>query len=342
MSARNASTSASVGGRPTRSRLTRRISVSSSASGAGVEPFLLEPRQDEAVDRVPDPGRVRHRRRLGPHRLRVGPVPLVRGLRVVGVRARRRRSRPGSARSPRPEAAGLRRACSAAATPVILWTSALPRAVAGNHDRSGQPAAQGRRSSSRDGAGFAACSAPWQRVQRAWKIGWTSRVKSARSGAPRARAGHDENGRDRIPRMLGCPSPHAEGGGRTRLRQTRVESAAHERPRPRPRPPFGRRHFLTTAAGVAASLLVAGRAGWADAPAPAASGRRSLSFLNTHTGESVSTVYWADGEYRPTAWPRSTACCATIARAPSGRSTAGCSTSCTRCVATSARAHPST
>src|SRR5258707_12232886 len=63
-------------------------------------------------------------------------------------------------------------------------------------------------------------------------------------------------------------------------------------------PPSGRRRFLTTAAGAAASLLVAGRAGWADAPAPAASGRRSLSFLNTHTGESVSAGYWADGEYR--------------------------------------------
>ena len=61
-------------------------------------------------------------------------------------------------------------------------------------------------------------------------------------------------------------------------------------------PPFGRRRFLTTAAGAAASLLVVGRAGWADAPA--ASGRRSLSFLNTHTGESVSAVYWADGAYR--------------------------------------------
>ena len=61
-------------------------------------------------------------------------------------------------------------------------------------------------------------------------------------------------------------------------------------------PPFGRRQFLTTAAGAAASVLACGRAGWADAPAP--SGRRALSFLNTHTGESVSTVYWADGEYR--------------------------------------------
>ena len=63
-------------------------------------------------------------------------------------------------------------------------------------------------------------------------------------------------------------------------------------------PPFGRRQFLTTAAAVAASLLVRGRAGWADAPATITSGRRALSFLNTHTGESVSTVYWADGEYR--------------------------------------------
>jgi uncharacterized protein YcbK (DUF882 family) len=58
----------------------------------------------------------------------------------------------------------------------------------------------------------------------------------------------------------------------------------------------GRRRFLTVAAGAAAIVLGRGRAGWADAPA--ASGRRSLSFFNTHTGESVSAVYWADGEYR--------------------------------------------
>jgi uncharacterized protein YcbK (DUF882 family) len=66
-------------------------------------------------------------------------------------------------------------------------------------------------------------------------------------------------------------------------------------------PPFGRRLFLATAAGAAASLL-AGRTASADAPAasPEIMGRgaRSLSLLNTHTGESVSAVYWADGEYR--------------------------------------------
>jgi uncharacterized protein YcbK (DUF882 family) len=61
-------------------------------------------------------------------------------------------------------------------------------------------------------------------------------------------------------------------------------------------PPLGRRLFLTAAAGAAASLLVPGRAGWADAPAT--SGLRSLSLFNTHTGESVSAVYWADGTYR--------------------------------------------
>ena len=62
-------------------------------------------------------------------------------------------------------------------------------------------------------------------------------------------------------------------------------------------PPFARRRFLATAAGAAAALLVHGRAGWADAPAQG--GVRSLSFFNTHTGESVSAVYWADGGYRP-------------------------------------------
>jgi uncharacterized protein YcbK (DUF882 family) len=60
--------------------------------------------------------------------------------------------------------------------------------------------------------------------------------------------------------------------------------------------PTGRRLFLSTAAGAAVALL-AGRPSAADAPYSA--GReRSLSFLNTHTGESVSAVYWADGAYR--------------------------------------------
>jgi uncharacterized protein YcbK (DUF882 family) len=65
---------------------------------------------------------------------------------------------------------------------------------------------------------------------------------------------------------------------------------------PASEPPLGRRRFLTVAAGAAGSVLVGSRAAWADAPA--ASGRRSLSLFNTHTGESVSAVYWADGEYR--------------------------------------------
>src|SRR5438876_8515451 len=60
--------------------------------------------------------------------------------------------------------------------------------------------------------------------------------------------------------------------------------------------PSGRRLFLTAAAGAAASLLV-GRPSAADAPFTARR-ERSLSLFNTHTGESVSAVYWADGEYR--------------------------------------------
>ncbi|PYQ49160.1 MAG: Twin-arginine translocation pathway signal [Acidobacteria bacterium] len=60
--------------------------------------------------------------------------------------------------------------------------------------------------------------------------------------------------------------------------------------------PSGRRLFLTAAAGAAASLLV-GRPSAADAPFTARR-ERSLSFFNTHTGESVSAVYWADGSYR--------------------------------------------
>src|SRR5262245_58472128 len=60
--------------------------------------------------------------------------------------------------------------------------------------------------------------------------------------------------------------------------------------------PLGRRLFLSTAAGAAVALLIS-RPVRADAPAGAPR-ERSLSFFNTHTGESVSAVYWADGTYR--------------------------------------------
>ena len=53
----------------------------------------------------------------------------------------------------------------------------------------------------------------------------------------------------------------------------------------------GRRRFLQ-GAGAALMLLPLGAA-WARAPA-----RRSLSFVHTHTGERLSTVYFEDGRYR--------------------------------------------
>ena len=54
----------------------------------------------------------------------------------------------------------------------------------------------------------------------------------------------------------------------------------------------GRRNFLR-GAGAALVLLPLGAA-WARTPA-----RRSLSFVHTHTGERLSSVYFQDGEYRP-------------------------------------------
>jgi uncharacterized protein YcbK (DUF882 family) len=55
--------------------------------------------------------------------------------------------------------------------------------------------------------------------------------------------------------------------------------------------PPGRRRFLQQA-GAALMLLPLG-AVWARKPP-----RRSLSFVHTHTGERLSTVYFEDGEYR--------------------------------------------
>lgn len=62
--------------------------------------------------------------------------------------------------------------------------------------------------------------------------------------------------------------------------------------------PLGRRGFLALAAWAAAAVAL---------PRPAFAGRRTgeaareLSFLNLHTGESLSAVYWEQGAYLPDA-----------------------------------------
>lgn len=57
---------------------------------------------------------------------------------------------------------------------------------------------------------------------------------------------------------------------------------------------FSRRNFLCLGSGLVAAFLLP------DAIAkstPALPPERSLAFYNTHTGESLKTVYWADGDY---------------------------------------------
>jgi uncharacterized protein YcbK (DUF882 family) len=56
-------------------------------------------------------------------------------------------------------------------------------------------------------------------------------------------------------------------------------------------PPSSRRQFLRRAGALAVTLLPAS-ALWAHSPA-----RRSLSFVHTHTGERLSSVYFQDGQY---------------------------------------------
>lgn len=55
---------------------------------------------------------------------------------------------------------------------------------------------------------------------------------------------------------------------------------------------MNRRSFLRWGTGVAASLGLSPVLATANLPA-----ERSLSFLNTHTDESLTTTYWADGDY---------------------------------------------
>ena len=74
LSARKASTSAMVGGRPIRSRLRRRSSVTRSASADGVSPFCFQPGQHEAIERVAHPLRILHDRKRRTHRRPERPV----------------------------------------------------------------------------------------------------------------------------------------------------------------------------------------------------------------------------------------------------------------------------
>jgi uncharacterized protein YcbK (DUF882 family) len=59
---------------------------------------------------------------------------------------------------------------------------------------------------------------------------------------------------------------------------------------------LSRRKFLTIGALAAANLLVPGLA---MARTHVRLQRRSLKFYNLHTGESLRTIYWENGEYNP-------------------------------------------
>ena len=57
---------------------------------------------------------------------------------------------------------------------------------------------------------------------------------------------------------------------------------------------MNRREFLCIGAGTTATLIV--RTGFAVPNAPL---ERALGFYNTHTDETLKTVYWAEGKYQP-------------------------------------------
>ena len=57
---------------------------------------------------------------------------------------------------------------------------------------------------------------------------------------------------------------------------------------------MNRREFLCLGAGVTTTLIAPAVFAKPDAPQ-----ERSLGFYNTHTDESLKTVYWAEGKYQP-------------------------------------------
>jgi len=60
---------------------------------------------------------------------------------------------------------------------------------------------------------------------------------------------------------------------------------------------LSRRGFLQTGAVALAAACLSGRSFAAISAASAP--ERKLGFYNTHTGEQLNTVYWADGAYQP-------------------------------------------
>lgn len=62
--------------------------------------------------------------------------------------------------------------------------------------------------------------------------------------------------------------------------------------------PDPKRRHLIKRGGLLALAGVAPRA-WGNIAVPSAGGERALTFYNTHTGESLKTVYWAEGRYVP-------------------------------------------
>lgn len=63
-----------------------------------------------------------------------------------------------------------------------------------------------------------------------------------------------------------------------------------------PETTLSRRRFLTLGAGVALAL-VAGPVLAKTTLALPVQGERRLSFINTHTGESLKAIYWQEGQY---------------------------------------------
>jgi uncharacterized protein YcbK (DUF882 family) len=57
---------------------------------------------------------------------------------------------------------------------------------------------------------------------------------------------------------------------------------------------MNRREFLRIGAGATATLIVQASLARPNAPL-----ERSLGFYNTHTEETLKTVYWAEGKYQP-------------------------------------------
>ena len=213
---RGSSTSAGVGGRPVRSSVTRRIRVAAVGLRRRLQPFALQPREDEGVDRVARPVAVLDLRQRRPRRRRrttsasaTSPPARSSACSIVDLRGRSASCRASAAASAGPSARDAADSSLSAGLPGTMAPSPSAFFAALSTSR--------RSSALRFCVGAVAGEAGSDRIGRTSRLNSTTR-RDRRRGRARGRRGR------RCGRRAHVRHPHHRGGRDSE----QPESARHQ------------------------------------------------------------------------------------------------------------------